>query len=495
MFRRILSMALFCAILAALALPASAVAVEQVQAEPPDVSVYIYEDGTDFSALAASDISAEIGGKSVGVRGFSPSSEGIFYIFLLDISASIPQSYFDAAREAVLGMRAQLRPQDRLAVVAFGNKVRTLLSGGEDGDQVKKALAPLKCTDDYTAFYSAMNAAVDLVLKTGDMRCVAVVVSDGISTADADMTQDKLEEKLRQSGVAVNALCIDTAKDADVKSFRNFLHVSGGELYLFNDKTAGKVLSDLLARLDEGWVLRLDASGADETGTLPLHLKLGSLASVDTEVTFPAPAATTAAAATETAKPSETAAPPEVVSAEYDADVNAVKIAFSRSVTGADSAANYTLTDSGGTALALAGAEYREEKGTCYALLRPAQIPATGDYRLSVSGMADASDAKNALTPYRCALHLATSVPESAPEVTLPQPAQTQAAEAETSSLADFTVLIVMGAVLLAILLAVFFLLRRRHKKPDKPKEPKKKDPKTPKDGGSGARFIFTDKP
>ena len=426
------------------------------------------------------------------MRGFSPSSEGIFYIFMLDISGSIPQSYFDAARQAILAMRAQLRAQDRLAVITFGNKVATLLSGGETADQAKQALAPLKCSDSYTAFYSAMNAAVDLVLKTGDMRCVAVVVSDGISTADADMSQADLEKKLRQSGVAVNALCIDTAKSADVQSFRDFLHVSGGELYLFSDKTADKVLGDLLARLNEGWVLQL--TGASGEGTLPLHLTLGSLASVDTEVTFPAAAAS--AATTAAAETTKAAVPPEVLSAEYLAGDNAVKIVFSKPVTGADSTANYTLSDSGGSAVPLGSAEYSEKDGAYFALLRPSEIPASGVYQLSVSGLADASDAGNALTPYQSALQLTTSVPESAPQVTLPQPEQTQTAAAEkTSPLADYAVLIVMGAVLLAVLLTVFLLLHRKHKKPAKPKEPKKKDPKKPKDGSSGARFIFTDKP
>ena len=80
-----------------------------------------------------------------------------------------------------------MRAQDRLAVIAFGDKVRTLLTGGESLKAVSAALDPLVCTDKTTAFYDAMNAAADLVLKTGNERCVAVVVSDGINTASGGM--------------------------------------------------------------------------------------------------------------------------------------------------------------------------------------------------------------------------------------------------------------------------------------------------------------------
>jgi hypothetical protein len=53
---------------------------------------------------------------------------------MLDISKSIQQSYLDAAKQVVLNTYKQLRPQDQLAVITFGDKVTVLLSGGETAD-------------------------------------------------------------------------------------------------------------------------------------------------------------------------------------------------------------------------------------------------------------------------------------------------------------------------------------------------------------------------
>jgi len=407
MLRRIgAALLVLTALLASLASSALAVAVEQVQTQFPKIDVYVYEDGTDFSALAASDVSAALDGKSVTVESFAPSDEGIFYIFLLDISGSIPAAHFNAVKQAILTMRGGMRAQDRLAVIAFGDKVRTLLTGGESLKAVSAALDPLVCTDKTTAFYDAMNAAADLVLKTGNERCVAVVVSDGINTASGGMTQEQLETKLRQNGVAVNALCVDTAKPADVQKFTDFIHASGGELYSFGGNNAGTVLSDLTGRLNEGWVLGLDASGCTGTGTAQLHVNFGKLASVDADVSLPAAQTATAATAASVTEP------------------------------------------------------------PAAQLSQPAQ----------------------------------TSAPATEPEVSLPMPETETVREEPPSLLADFSVILIMGAVLIVLLTAVFLILYRirrksaepKHEKVKKEKKEKKKPPKGPK-GGPGVHFIFTD--
>jgi hypothetical protein len=78
-----------------------------------------------------------------------------------------------------------------------------------------------------------MDALIELVLQTEDMRRVAVVISDGIDDTDAGMTQEELEDKLVRTGVSVSAMCIDTASEANTESFGDFIRLSGGELYVF----------------------------------------------------------------------------------------------------------------------------------------------------------------------------------------------------------------------------------------------------------------------
>lgn len=82
--------------------------------------------------------------------------------------------------------------------------------------------------DSYTQFYGAMKVLVDTAAAVEDMRRIAVVVSDGVSTSDADMSQEALEQLLQERGIAVYALAVDSASEEDIAAFRSFIQLSGG---------------------------------------------------------------------------------------------------------------------------------------------------------------------------------------------------------------------------------------------------------------------------
>ena len=130
----------FClALCLALASPALAVTLEQVQASPPRFDVYVYDEGADLGSVSAADVTATLGDQALECTDVSQSEQGIFYFFMLDISGSIPSAHFEAAKAAVLDTYASLREQDKLAVITFGNDVTLLLDGDESKESRDRA--------------------------------------------------------------------------------------------------------------------------------------------------------------------------------------------------------------------------------------------------------------------------------------------------------------------------------------------------------------------
>lgn len=454
-----------------LAISAGALTLEQVQASPPQFDVYIYGDGADLSGVTAEGVSATLGDLSLDCTQVSRSEQGIFYIFMLDISGSIPENYFEAAKSAVLVTCDNLREQDRLAVITFGNEVNVILTGDEDSSDVQSVLSDISASDSKTMFYTAMNVLIETATKTSDMRRVAVVMSDGIDDSDAGMSQSDLKDALINSGISVYALCIDTS--SQTSNFSDFIRLSGGELYTFNPDNAQYVLDELLTRLSDSLCLRLTTYDAVSPGELMLTVNLGEAGFVETELSPDKWVADT----TE----------PYISSALFSIENNTLDVTFSEPVAGADNPDNYTLVADNGTSVHIASASF---SGSAKSAIRLnfSEIPPTGNYKLSVTGITDLSTNANPLHEYSNTVFMATGV----------QPPDEQSGWLTKDIL--IYILVGVGAVVLIVFLG--FLIARLNKLSNKDKptgklsdEDKKKIKKAKKAEPKEEKFIFTNAP
>ncbi|NCC66643.1 MAG: VWA domain-containing protein [Clostridia bacterium] len=451
-----------------LAIPAGALTLEQVQASPPQFDVYIYGDGADLSGVTADGVAATLGGATLDCTQVSRSEQGIFYIFMLDISGSIPENYFEAAKSAVLATSDKLREQDRLAVITFGNEVNVILTGDETSSDVQSALSGLSANDSKTMFYTAMDVLIETATKTSDMRRVAVVMSDGIDDSDAGMTQAELEDELINSGISVYALCIDTSSQTD--KFGDFIRLSGGELYTFNPDSAQSVLDELMTRLGDSLCIRLMTYDAVSPGELTLTVDLGELGSVSTELSPDKWVADTTQ--------------PYISSVLFSIENNSLDVSFSEPVAGADDPGNYTLVSSDGAAVSIASASFsgsgKDSVSLCFS-----ELPPAGNYRLSVTGITDMSANANPLHEYSDAVFLATGV---------------QPGEAAAGWLSkDIIIYVVVGVGVVALVVFLGFLITRFNKLASKDKsadrlsdEDKKKIKKAEKVVRKEEIFVFT---
>lgn len=365
-----------------------AVTLEQVQPVMPQIDVYVRDGSTDLSALTPEAVTASLDDAPLEVEVLEPSEQGIFYVFLVDISRSISEQHLAAARQAVRSVYQQMGQEDQLALISFGNEVNILLRGGESPAQVDAALETIRSTDENTCFYDAMNTLVETASARMDLRRVAVVVSDGVDDTDAGMTREQLVDILRQSGVAVYAMAVDSTGEETQARFRAFIQESGGDLVTFSPENAGAKLEELQTAIDEIWHLRLRAPDNRADGSQRhLSLQFGPQERLEVDIvpTRWIPDVT----------------PPYLLSAQPDAAAGTVTVLFSEPVTGLEDPAACLLRDSAGAVMDTTVTAIADDRAELYC----AVLTDPAGWTLEVQGLTDTSMERNAMAA--CTLLLA----------------------------------------------------------------------------------------
>jgi VWFA-related protein len=114
------------------------------------------------------------------ITGFEPTSAPFSLVLLLDMSGST-QSFRPTLKQSAYRFLDAISPNDRVAVVAFNEKVKTLANFTTDLRKVAGAIDSADGKGD-THFYEALNYALEILGKEGQRRKAIVVLSDGLDT-------------------------------------------------------------------------------------------------------------------------------------------------------------------------------------------------------------------------------------------------------------------------------------------------------------------------
>lgn len=370
-----------------------AVEIEQIQAVMPHADIYLYDDQLDSGSMQSGDISVYLDQNSLEVVSLaraSASGQGTFYVYLLDVSASIRENYFWDVRQAILNNHYRLGENDSMALIAFGDEVRVVLSGGESYDEVEMAIDELECRDMTTHFYDALNTLIELCGNVEGKRKTAIVISDGVNDAEAGVGKTRTEtlERLKNAGIALNGLCVDAAgstdhSDDNIDEFASLVRMNGGELYMFGTQSADDAASALDRFFDAAascWLLKVRAASNIADGLEhSFRVSIGD-ASDNYGVIL------------DRWEPDTEA--PYVISAVYNSERAMLDIEFSEPVTGFESESSYDLTNSENEHVPFAGVLV---SGTT-ASLAFSSLPINGTYTLTISDLTDISMEKNPLS-------------------------------------------------------------------------------------------------
>ena len=224
--------------------------IEQVYLNLPEV--FVYGEGFSADEVAAGEgyLSQD---KLEFVRAvpFHEMGEGITSYVLLDISGSIPRSYFASIKEGILNLQNNLGEKDRLILCTFGEEVNLAADGNQTAQDMEEILAQLSNRDQETLLFEGIDRVAALTEQTRGIcrRQVLLVISDGEDFAVGKKMSQEALSTLKDKGLPAYALCIqDTAKE-NINSFGEFARTSGGQLVTFKADEGSAVLTNLSAKL------------------------------------------------------------------------------------------------------------------------------------------------------------------------------------------------------------------------------------------------------
>lgn len=361
--------------------PAPDASIEQVYLNMPEVTVYgqgLKDAGEQPEAyLGAEQL------RPVSTTVFSQTGEGIDYYILLDVSNSIPSSYFTKLKSGIAGFCRGLSSYDRVSLITFGENV--LVLGEKTGDPalIEKALEGVENKDNKTLLFEAVSQAAELAGQkdeSGLKRRVMIVISDGEDIAVGKKMAQEALDGLKEKAVPVYALCIrDTARD-NINSFGEFARMSGGEIRVFDSREGDAVLGELRESLMAADVLEFTAASNRITNsyeTFSLHMP-------DRQVPLNR----------------------DVLSCRWIPDQEAprlmgavqlegrqIQVTFSKPVSGCEGAANYLLKQ-GDKTVAIGGVALPETEDNVV-IITAAEPFGAGTYTLSSMNITDYSQEKN----------------------------------------------------------------------------------------------------
>lgn len=206
--------------------------IETIREKLPNLKVYIFSENKADTWIYSAYVEKT---KYVwdSITSFKESGNGITYYILLDISASIPDSYFSNIQNELIAFAKQLSEQDVMVLTTFGDDVQTVLKGGEDIHTVEKIIRGLLNDNQETHLFDALSQVSDVSLQRDENeREVVIVLSDGEDFATGNTTSTEAITQLSKVSLPVYAIGIKDTKKENIDSFGEFARSCGGTIYI-----------------------------------------------------------------------------------------------------------------------------------------------------------------------------------------------------------------------------------------------------------------------
>ena len=227
--KRALRLAIACAALAALALPALATGqggnptlTEAQDSEFPDrVWLYRTPTATQLKVLEVTENGGPVSGLSVDSGSKSSGA-----ILLIDASNSMAGEPIEAAMAAARAFMAQRKDELPVAVIAYNNEITVLTDFTRDSDELSAAIAEAPTTAEGTRIYDALIEAARLSEAAGYDRTTAVLLSDG-HRRGVQATYEETADALNAADVRVISVGLQSP-EYDAETLRTVAKDTGG---------------------------------------------------------------------------------------------------------------------------------------------------------------------------------------------------------------------------------------------------------------------------
>jgi len=210
--------------------------------------------GRAVTDLTRGDFAVYEDGVRQNITSFEPVSAPFSLVILLDTSGST-LSFRTTLKQAAVRFVDALAPDDRIAVVSFNEKVKTLQSFTTDRKKIGFAIRELAEGRGQTGLYKGIRHALAALAEEGNRRKAVVVITDGKdseleradrASAAASGTGAQAVAALKPESSAPLRAALDMADRQGVTVYP--LALPSGDLRLVHDPTPQQVAVYTAAR-------------------------------------------------------------------------------------------------------------------------------------------------------------------------------------------------------------------------------------------------------
>jgi VWFA-related protein len=282
--------------LAGIALPASRVTTKAQEAQAPQatfrgstdavtVEVAVRRQNRPLRGLRREDFEIRDNGVLQTVTDFSFEALPIDITVALDVSESVTGRVLDQLRRAVQELRVDLKPQDRIKLVASNMRIRQIVDFAGEPDAVGTAIASIAPTGS-----SAIRDTLAVLLATpfpAGRRQLLVLFSDGMDSSSVTEPATLLDVARRTSPTVAVVMASDSllppvmlagrpvGTQADREFYRLLAAETGGVLVDARpNDTLSSTFRTVLAEFRASYVLHFSPTGVERGGAHTLDVKV-----------------------------------------------------------------------------------------------------------------------------------------------------------------------------------------------------------------------------
>ena len=369
--------------------------LEQSCATVPEVKAYLYPIDEDYDVIHGMNensvnIEATLGDEKLKVETFKNAKDmGCLYIVLLNAtSTGTGYEYLNIVKGELEKWIDDLGEKDKFVLISYTDEFTVQLDGSESRDSAKRIVSNIQQAAKTANAISAVREAIriaGLEENSGLDRRVLVMYDNGDFLDNGTLVCDELLNSLVTEGLPLYTLCNHSYDDRQDK-MAEFAQSTGGNNVVVTGANRKAVTEQLRSWLNSCYVMELQG----ESNDLQPRERLLTITFSDGQ------GSQTVQRYVNIKNNIPDNESPTVKEVNYDEENTEVRIVFSESVKGADSAENYTVTEKrSGKEQTISSVDYNSTSHS--AVLTMEKALSAGDYCIEFENITDTSYEANRL--------------------------------------------------------------------------------------------------
>ncbi|MGI8495661.1 MAG: VWA domain-containing protein [Pyrinomonadaceae bacterium] len=215
-------------------------------------------DGRFLSGLKQSDFQIFEDGAPQKIEYFASIEQPFTVVLLLDVSPSTAFK-IEEIQDAAISFINQLRPEDRVIVMSFDERVRVLSRATNNRAALRDAIRQTNFGDG-TSLYEAVHQAMSRELQNIEGRKAIVLFTDGVDTTSRMSNYQSNLREAEEADSLIYTIRYDTSQDMAASGG------GGGNYPSGRNNGGGNVIGAILGGILSGGNVRIGSGGGGRRG-------------------------------------------------------------------------------------------------------------------------------------------------------------------------------------------------------------------------------------